>query len=171
MRKPRKPVSVNQIVRRHSSLAQLATQAQTLLRVQRRLDAALPSLLAGHWQLAHSDQKLIALVAESPTWATRLRFHESALRDALSAQGLPAGGRVRISVARHTADSLREETGSETQLPEIAMQSLEQAANRAGNGPLGDALRTMLSRHRQRESRGAATPRGNDQGTADTGTD
>lgn len=171
MRKPRKPVSVNQIVRRHSSLAQLATQAQTLLRLQRRLDAALPSLLAGHWQLAHHDQKLIALVAESPAWATRLRFHETALRDALSAQGLPAGGRIRISVERHADTSLRDEANPERQLPEVAIQSLEHAADRAGDGPLGDALRTMITRHRQRQHRGTTTPRGNDQGTADTGTD
>jgi len=161
--RPRTPRSVSQILRAHSQLAQLEAQARTLLALQKALDAALPSALTGHWQVASIDRKQVVAVAETSVWATRLRFHETGILDALSRQGLPRSERLRIRVARLTPEPTPV-IQPRPHLPPAAMTALEAAARQAGLGALGDALRTMLARHRS-----VAGEHGHD--TAETGTD
>jgi hypothetical protein len=161
--RPRTPRRVDQILDADSQLAQLAAQARTLLALQKALDAALPSVLTGHWQLASVDRKQMVVVAETSIWATRLRFHEPALLEALSKQGLPRSERIRIRVARLSPEPAPV-TPPKRQLPTAAISALEAAERQAGSGALGDALRSMLTRHRSAAGEHA-------QDTAETGTD
>lgn len=81
-----------------STLSAIAERARLLSRLQRRLQAALPAALQGHWQLASVDAEALGIVASGPSWATALRYRQSLLLDAAERAIGTRPARCRISV-------------------------------------------------------------------------
>jgi hypothetical protein len=123
-------------------------------RVRRRLnqvhvlDAAvrrhLPTRLIEHcWAADYLDGTLV-LAAASPVWATQLRFHTGALRQALSREAVPRVANIRVRV-------LPQALAAQPPLPRPSLSEAAAAgiAATAGNltpSPLRDALLRLAKR-------------------------
>lgn len=75
-----RPRPLRQVLRSdRSTLGRIGGHARNLGRLQRQLQKRLPDALAGHWQLAGLSADALTLVAETPAWASRLRFMQTQL--------------------------------------------------------------------------------------------
>ncbi|MDX1656653.1 MAG: DUF721 domain-containing protein, partial [Candidatus Competibacteraceae bacterium] len=84
------------------TLAGLLHQGQQLARLQRILDDLLPVQLQGRATLVRLDPEAWVVQAESPVWATRLRFSLPALRQQLAQRLGTAVPPLKIKVAPAT---------------------------------------------------------------------
>lgn len=126
--------------------AGLATRARLLLTVQDALDRTLPAALAGHVRVTQLENGGLSLACDSGAVASRLRHQTDALIAGLGQRGV-AATTVRVSVnpellARYLHPV--EKTG----LPPTALDGLAHLKAELEDGPLKDALDTLLRHHR-----------------------
>ncbi|PWG65167.1 DciA family protein [Spiribacter halobius] len=144
-----RPRAVRGILRGdRSTLGSIAERARSLATLQRRLQAALPARLRGHWQLAGVDEEAVVLVAEGPVWASQLRYHQRALLEAAARATGHRPTRCRISVEPPRLARKREPR----ELTASARDNLREAAAATDNPQLRSALLRLASRSRHEDS-------------------
>lgn len=77
-----KPVSLSAILA-SSGLASLVEQARFLRQLDRSILAALPEPLSKHVRVANLRGDSLVMLADSPLWATRLRYQRQTVLDGL----------------------------------------------------------------------------------------
>lgn len=80
------------------SLERIGERTRQLSRWQSRLEASLPRQCVGHWQLARLDADELAIIAESPVWASQLRYRQDLLLDSAAGVLGQRPGRCRITI-------------------------------------------------------------------------
>lgn len=123
----------------------LAVRARALLNTQAALDRALPAALTGHVRVMQLENGVLSLACASGAGASRLRHQTDALLASLGKQGIAATS-VRISVnpellARYVHPV--EKTG----VPPAALAELAHLTAEIDDGPLKDALTSLLRHH------------------------
>jgi hypothetical protein len=138
---------LNKFFGRSDVLARLQEHASRLIRLQRKLDAALPASSAGAAQVANfQDGELIIHVA-SPTMATRLRLSMGSLKTSLQVAGEPVNSikiKVRASPFRGNHQEKEAQVRPIGRGGRAALQEL--ADGLAADDPLARALRRMVER-------------------------
>ncbi len=125
------------------TLARLGARTRELARQQRRLQQALPRDFAGEWQLARLDTEELALVANSPVWASQLRYRQTELLDAAQWQIGQRPRRCRITIE---PPRLQRRRAGPRHLSADSARLLEATANDCDNPKLAAALRRLASR-------------------------
>ena len=97
----------------------------------------------GQWRLARLDDQALVLYANSPAWATRLRYVGALIQQTVAAHGGPK--RPKLSV-RVTTPPAQERTAPGKSLSGNAGEILKAAAQGTDDERLASALR-RLSRH------------------------
>ncbi len=80
-------------------LGGVARFARELETHRRRLQQGLPESLRGQWRLARLDEVEIVVVAESPAWATRLRYAGPQIQEAAARLTGVRPRRVTVRIA------------------------------------------------------------------------
>lgn len=124
----------------------LAVRARTLIKTQAALDCSLPAALAGHVRVMLLENGVLRLACDSGAIASRLRHQTAELMASLARNGIVATD-VHVSVnpellARYVHPV--EKTG----LPAVALDRLAHLNAEIEDGPLKDALDTLLRHHR-----------------------
>jgi hypothetical protein len=78
----RKPLSIATALS-SPGLASLVQRARFLRQLDRSIRASLPETLSRHVQVANLRGDCLVMLADSPTWATRLRYQRQAVLDGL----------------------------------------------------------------------------------------
>ncbi|MBI5450534.1 MAG: DUF721 domain-containing protein [Gammaproteobacteria bacterium] len=73
------PVDLHKVLISSGKLAELATRCQSLQTLEGLLHTHLPAPLARHCRVASLDQQTLYLHADTPVWASQLRFHSRQL--------------------------------------------------------------------------------------------
>lgn len=93
------PVSLSRALHSGSSaLSVLSRRARALQRWEQVIGDQLPAEFRGHWALARVDTHGMVLVADSPAWASRLRYMGSQIMRLVANAGGPAAVRMTIKV-------------------------------------------------------------------------
>jgi len=124
-----KPLKIQNIIG-SSGLSGLLAQARALSRLEHRLLTLLPEPLKPHCHVLAVRGRTLVLAADSPVWASRLRFHAPQLQRQLARCG--ALDKVRVRVRPPSADAAAPQS----------RRSLR-PRNRAGNESLRQAARTV----------------------------
>lgn len=125
----------------------LAVRARILLKTQAALDRSLPAALAGHVRAMQLENDVLRLACDSGAVASRLRHQTDALIANLDKCGVVATA-VRISVNPELlARPIHpvEKTG----LSSATLDGLAHLNAEIEDGPLKDALDTLLRHHRE----------------------
>jgi hypothetical protein len=77
-----KPVSLS-VALASPELASLVERARFLRQLDRTVRASLPETLSQHVQVANLRGDCLVMLADSPTWATRLRYQRQTVLDGL----------------------------------------------------------------------------------------
>lgn len=138
---------LNRIFGRSDVLARLQEHANHLIRLQRKLDAALPRGSQGAAQVANFQNGELILHVASPAMSTRLRLSQESLKTALQIAGEPVTS-IKVKVR---ANPFRgNHSAQETPVRPIgkggrdALQSLADGLGQ--DDPLARALRRMVDR-------------------------
>lgn len=126
--------------------AGLAARARLLLSAQDALDRALPAALAGHVRVMQLEHGVLSLACDSGAVASRLRHQTDALIAGLGQRRVVATT-VRVSVDPGLLARYRHPV-EKTGLPSTALDGLAQLNAEIEDGPLKDALDTLLRHHR-----------------------
>lgn len=133
------------LLARSDTLARLHDHAQHLNRLQRLVEAALPSTLAGRVLVANSREGCLTLHVQSPAAATRLKLGLDSLRGTLLASGEPVGEiQVKVRLSRSPGLALPP-AGTARHISEngkAALRSLQ--ASLQPDDPLTAALRRLI---------------------------
>lgn len=136
------PYHLRSWLRGEGRLGDLGERARDMMQLQRSLQRVLPANATDHWRLARLDRDELALVAESPAWASQLRFRSAAL---LEQAGRLTDGRPRR--CRITVDPPRlARRGSPPHLSASGAESLRAAARTTDDPRLREALLRLASR-------------------------
>ncbi|HET8700472.1 MAG TPA: DUF721 domain-containing protein [Nitrococcus sp.] len=128
----------------NGALSRLLRHAHTNARQQQKLQILLPQELAGHWRLARLDTQVLCLVAETPLWATHLRYRRTVL---LQGAAVIVGQPPRqFQIRVEPASMIRPSQPPARLLSMKAAESLRQSAAGMGEGPLREALLRLASR-------------------------
>jgi hypothetical protein len=79
---PYKPISLS-VALSAPGLASLVERARFLKQLNRSIQAMLPQTLSKHVQVANLRGDCLVMLADSPIWATRLRYQRQAVLDGL----------------------------------------------------------------------------------------
>lgn len=124
-------------------LDRIGERSRELGRLQRRLQHALPESAAGRWQLAAVDRETLTIVAESPAWASQLRFRQSALLAAVQQIAGFRPPRCRITVNPPRLGGRRRDRAH---LSNETMKHLRQFADTQDDNRLRESLLRLASR-------------------------
>lgn len=128
--------------------AGVAARAQALLRLQDALDRALPAPLVGHVRVRTLDHGVLALACASGAIASRLRRETGALVAALEKRG------IAVTSVRSTVDpellARYAPPADKAGLPPAALDDLAHLNDAIEDGPLKDALTSLLRHHAPR---------------------
>ena len=133
------------------NVAELVTQARQLGHLSDIIQAMLDPSLADHCHLAHFDGSRMVLVADSPAWATRLRFSVDTLVSQLKQYSNKFHGLSKIEVA------VRPELPGQPQ-PDVvirtisaeATQYIEESAQGIDDPELKQALQRLAQRQKDK---------------------
>lgn len=139
--------SVDQLIASNAALRELSEALARRDDLSRRVRRALPADLAPHCVGAALDGRALRLLADSGSWATRLRYLARDLMGILADDGLVVST-VEVRVLPRDA---REERGADRApvRSEGAATCLEQAAECVGDGELRAALQRLGRRLRR----------------------
>ncbi len=131
-----------------SPVAALTQRARALDALDRQLRQSLPEPLRRHVQMADIGPKRLVFLADSSAWASKLRFHQTALL-ALARQvsGLPAN-QFAVKVAPLPPvppEQIRRNTSSKTGLSKTAADHLTAAARSVADPELKAVYLQMAS--------------------------
>lgn len=129
------------------ALARLQEHAGRLVRLQRKLDAALPAAVSGAARVANFQDGELILHVVSPAMATRLRLSMESLKRAL----LTAGEAVSTIKVKVRASPFRGNYQAEEVAPRPIGRNGREALQALADGlreddPLARALRRMVDR-------------------------
>jgi hypothetical protein len=129
-------------------LGRLARVADEHARATRALRAVLPAGVAEHCVVASVDAETAVVQVDAGVWASRLRYLEPGVREALAPwAGGVAPRRVRVIVRPEVPVGPREQQrGPPLSAP--AAETLERAAAATADGPLREALERLARRRR-----------------------
>ncbi|MCC5859176.1 MAG: DUF721 domain-containing protein [Ectothiorhodospiraceae bacterium] len=128
-----------------SGLSGISRHARTLQRWEKHLARQLPDAFAGHWGLGRLDEHALVLVADSPAWASRLRYLGTELTRLIAEAGGPRARRVTVKVS---SPAPQPKTPTPRQLSEQAMRCILSAAESQSDPKLRAAL-LRLARQRR----------------------
>lgn len=138
---------LNKYFGRSDVLARLQEHAAHLMRLQRKLDAALPASSTGAAQVANFQEGELIIHVASPTMATRLRLGMESLKTSLQVAGEPVSS-IKIKVRASPFRGNR--AGEEATVRPIGRggrAALQELADGLGpDDPLACALRRMVER-------------------------
>ncbi len=141
------PISMRHLLApRSPGIGGLLQKARALESLSERLRNALPETLRGNWAVGRLDGKTLVLVAESPAWATRLRYSRMVILQATrEITGINEITELKIRI---TPPTRKRPAPKPPLLGPQAIQSLRQAARGVGsdNPRLREALE-RLARH------------------------
>ncbi len=140
-----KPHPISNLLHGPGPFRDLIARAERLLAVERLVQAELGEL-GTHCRLANIAGTRLALQADSPAWASRIRYDAPRLLERL--QQYPELARlsaVSISVAPPKA-SPEKAHGECNPLSDSARSTLRAAAEAVSDQALGDALRRLAAR-------------------------
>ncbi|MGD8709758.1 MAG: DciA family protein [Ectothiorhodospiraceae bacterium] len=126
------------------SLGRISEYAKRTGSRQRALQSHLPRELAGHWQLARLDSDELGIVADSPVWASQLRFRQTELLAASEKIIGSSPRRCRITVDPPRLQRRNRE--ARRQLSPAGAESLRACAGAVEDERLRDALLRLASR-------------------------
>lgn len=93
----RSPEAISKVLGKSGSLKRLAEQCHTLQALERLLLQQLPPELAQHTRVASHHEHTLVLHADSPVWASQLRFHSRSLLEGLRQHpGLQTLSQIRV---------------------------------------------------------------------------
>ena len=121
----------------------LFRRAGSLLRWQRLLEREMSPEFTGQWRLARLDEQALVLYANSPAWATRLRYVGALIRQTVAANGGPASHKIVVRVA---APEPLERHPPRRELSVEAAAALDAAARSTTEPRLAAALRRLSRR-------------------------
>lgn len=137
---------LTQVIDGDKHLASLIRRAQTLARLSADIRANLPEDLAEHAALANVRGTVLVMQVDSPGWASRLRFHQSALLHfLLEKHKLPVKSleiKVNNAQRRTGADKRR----NRPRMPTQAARQLKSTADHIKDATLSAALARLASR-------------------------
>lgn len=142
---PDSATPITQVIDEDKHLAGLLRRAQMLARLSADIRANLPGDLAKHAVLANVRGTVLVMQVDSPGWASRLRFQQSALLHfLLEKHKLPVKSlEIKVSDAqRYTGADKR----SQPRMPTQAAQQLKSAADHINDASLSAALARLASR-------------------------
>ena len=143
-RKPGLPQPIGE----SSPVAALAQKARALDALDRQLRQSLPEPLRRHVRMADIGPKRLVFLADSSAWASKLRFHQTALL-ALARQvsGLPAN-QFAVKVAPLPPvppEQIRRTTSSKSGLSKTTAEHLKAAARSVADPELAAVYLQMAS--------------------------
>ncbi|MDQ7988891.1 MAG: DUF721 domain-containing protein [Candidatus Dactylopiibacterium sp.] len=138
---------LNTIFGRSDLLARLQAHATHLVRLQRKLDAALPAASHGAASVANFKEGELTIHVVSPVMATRLRLSLESLKTRLQVAGEPVTS-IKVKVrASPFQGNFRTEEAPVRPIGRDGRAALETLADSlAPEDPLARALRHMVSR-------------------------
>ncbi|MDP5238126.1 DciA family protein [Uliginosibacterium sp. 31-16] len=138
---------INKFFIKSDVLSRLQDHANHLIRLQRKLDAALPAASRGAAQVANLQDGELILHVTSPVMATRLKLGLESLKDSLQAAGEPVRSitvKVRVSPFQGTG---REEEAEVRPIGAGGREALQHLAEELKpDDPLARALKRMVER-------------------------
>ncbi len=136
------PTSVHSLLSHgDGALARLCAQAGELSRINRRLTALLPVVLAPHVRACAIHADTLVLQTDSPVWSTRLRLEQQRLlAEIRTVDGLAAINNLRVTVA--VPATLQPQPSPKLRLSATAAATLTQCAESQSDS----ALRASLAR-------------------------
>lgn len=138
---------INQVLSAPTAgLAALTAHTRLLVDMDRRLRPLLDPALAAHCRVAAFREGRLILSAESPSFATRLRYHTEAIREKLASPGQPVLA-CRVIVVLPAYDK-RETREPPAPLSAQSARALEGAADGVRHPPLAAALRRLAKNRR-----------------------
>ncbi len=138
------PVSLSRLIdQRHG----LLDQGRRIARLNAALSRLLPAGLAGHCRVANLRDGILVLAADSPAWASRLRFHADKLLKSLNKECDLGAGRVRTIVVPAAALPTRRPIPRKP-ISSHTARLIEQCADGIGDPALQAALRRLARRSR-----------------------
>lgn len=130
-------------------VAELVTHARQLGHLSDIIQAMLEPSLADHCHLAHFDGSRMVIVADSPAWATRLRFSVDTLVSQLQQYSNKFHRLSKIEVAvRPQLPDLPQVNVVERTISVEAAQYIEESADSVEDPDLKQALQRLASRQR-----------------------
>lgn len=131
-----------------SPLAQLLTKADTLLQLEEKINFQLRSHSLTNCKVRSYHKGILTLQAESAAWATRIRYQQNPLIEAL--KKIPALSQLRQikMVVRPKSEPIK----NSTQAHRLSCHSslhLQQIADSFGKTTLGEALRKLAENRQQ----------------------
>lgn len=140
---------LSRIFGRSDVLARLQEHANHLIRIQRKLDAALPRGSQGAAQVANFIDGELILHVVSPAMSTRLRLSQESLKKALQVAGEPVTSiKVKVRASPFRGNHPEQEVPARS-IGKGGRAALESLAESLGNDdPLARALRRMVERAR-----------------------
>ncbi len=140
---------LGQVLQTEATLADLQRRRERELRLQLRLQRALPPALAAHVSVADARSQELELVAASGAAAALLRQRAPDVLHKLAGEGWEFTViRVRVQARPAPAEPTK---APMKQLDEVAATTLDALASRLGDEPLAKALR-RLARHAGRRT-------------------
>lgn len=138
---------INNFLGRSDVLARLQEHAGRLMRLQRKLDAALPRGVRGAASVANFHDGELILHVTSPAVATRLRLSLETLKTALQVAGEPVSSiKVKVRASPFKGNGIDAEAPVRPIGAEGRNALLSLADNLASDDPLARALRHMVDR-------------------------
>lgn len=136
--------SVDHVISTASGTLGLLTEhARRIAALNETLSPALGPDLAAHCRVADFRDARLVLLADSPAWATRLRYHTNTLCEQFTTAGVPVR-ELRVIVRPPSAPA--PEPAARRAPPVLsgqAARSLEASADGIAHPPLADALRRL----------------------------
>lgn len=128
-------------------LARLQEHAKHLVRLQRKLDAALPRGSQGAAQVANFQNGELIIHVASPAMSTRLRLSQESLKTALQVAGEPVTSiKVKVRASPFRGNYAKHDTPVRP-IGQGGREALEALADNLGqDDPLARALRNMVAR-------------------------
>ena len=138
---------LNRFIGKSDVLARLQDHAARLLRLQRKLDAALPAVMRGAAQVANLQEGELIVHVSSPVMATRLKLSLSTLKSSLQAAGEPVESiKIKVRASPFQGNGRQEEVevrhigaGGKAALQHLADELRP-------DDPLARALKRMVER-------------------------
>ena len=134
-----KPRRLDQVLNAPAGrLGAMTAHARRLAEAARQLEGCLPAEVAAHCRLADLSSGRLVLAADTPAWATRLRYHTADIRQTLGA----ADCRVIVAPAPAEPATVRPPAPA---MSDRAADSLESTADAVGDAALAAALRRLAA--------------------------
>jgi len=133
------------------ALGDLISGARQLGQIDAALAAVLDPSVHAHVRAARLESGKLTLLADSPAWATRLRYLTPMLREQLD--GGVAGALSQVHIAARPASTEREPERPERQAASLSGETatlLEQIADGIADDALSNAVRRVARHGQQR---------------------